>query len=160
MSDTNNQEGFEPITTQDALNAIIKDRLRRERESTEKRFEGFISPEDHQKALADANKAFDDYKKAHESDEQTIADLTAKNKEYETASLKSRIAHEVGLDYAWISRINGEDEKSIREDAESIKKLVGNNHTMLPTKSTEDSALKADPTDLALRQVLKNIKTE
>ena len=136
MSD-NNQEGFKPIETQEELDNIIKDRLKRERETTQKRYEGWVSPEDHQKAITDANKAFDDYKKAHESDEQTIADLTAKNKKYETASLKSRIAHEVGLSYEWIDRINGEDEKSIREDAESIKKLVGSGSAPLPTKNPE-----------------------
>lgn len=156
MSDTNNQEGFEPITTQEALDNIIKERLKRERETTQKRFEGYISPDDHQKALADANKAFDDYKKAHESDEQTIADLTAKNKAYETASLKSRIAHEVGLSYEWINRINGEDEQSIREDAESIKKLVGTNSVLMPTKQPEPST--GDEKSAALRSVLDSIK--
>ena len=107
-------EEFKPIESQEELDNIIKDRLKRERESASKRFEGWISPEDHQKQIDAANKAFDDYKKAHESDEQTIADLTAKTKAYETASLKSRIAHEVGLSYDWISRIGGEDEASIR----------------------------------------------
>ena len=159
MSETNQENGFKVIETQEELNAIIKDRLKRERESTEKRYEGFISPEDHQKALADANKALDDYKKAHEGDEQTIADLTAKNKAYETASLKSRIAHEVGLDYAWISRINGEDEKSIREDAESIKKLVGAgaNSNLMPTKNT-DAGADYDKGSAALRSVLNGMK--
>lgn len=136
MSETT-QEGFKPIETQEELDNIIKDRLKRERETTQKRFEGWISPEDHQKALDDANKAFDDFRKAHEGDEQTIADLTAKNKAYETASLKSRIAHEVGLSYEWISRIGGDDEKSIREDAESLKKLVGAGAQPIPTKNTE-----------------------
>ena len=41
MSETTN-EGFKPIETQEELNAIIKDRLKRERESTEKRFEGWV----------------------------------------------------------------------------------------------------------------------
>lgn len=136
MSETT-QEGFKPIETQEELDNIIKDRLKRERETTQKRFEGWVSPEDHQKALDDANKAFDDFRKAHEGDEQTIADLTAKNKAYETASLKSRIAHEVGLSYEWISRIGGDDEKSIREDAESLKKLVGAGAQPIPTKNTE-----------------------
>ena len=132
------ENAFKPIETQEELNNIIKDRLKRERESTEKRFEGYISPEDHAKALADSNKAFDDYKKAHEGDEALIKDLTAKNKSYETASLKSRIAHEVGLSYEWIGRISGEDEKSIRADAESLKKLVGAGQTVvLPTKNPE-----------------------
>ena len=147
-------EEFKPIETQEELDSIIKERLKRERDATNKRFEGWISPDDHQKAINDANKAFDDYKKAHEGDEQTIADLTAKNKEYETASLKSRIAHEVGLSYEWISRISGDDEASIRKDAESLKKLVGSGAT-LPTKSTESSENKDQA---ALRSVLNGIK--
>ena len=156
MSD-NNQEGFKPIETQEELDNIIKDRLKRERETTQKRYEGWVSPEDHQKAITDANKAFDDYKKAHESDEQTIADLTAKNKKYETASLKSRIAHEVGLSYDWIDRINGEDEKSIREDAESIKKLVGSGSAPLPTKNPE-AGESYDSGKNALKSVLNGLK--
>ena len=158
MSETNNQEnGFKVIETQDELNTIIKERLKRERETTEKRYEGWISPEDHQNALNEANKAFDDYKKAHEGDEQTIADLTAKNKAYETASLKSRIAHEVGLSYEWINRINGEDEQSIRADAESIKKLVGTGTNLMPTKNTESGA-DYDESSAALRSVLNGLK--
>lgn len=157
MSETN-QEGFKPIETQEELDNIIKDRLKRERESTQKRYEGWISPEDHQKALDASNKAFDDFKKAHESDEQTIADLTAKNKAYETATLKSRIAHEVGLSYEWIDRIGGEDEESIRKDAESLKKLVGAGAQPIPTKNTE-AGEDVDSGESALRKVLNGIKT-
>ena len=158
MSETTNQEGgFQPITSQEQLNSIIGDRIKRAQESVEKKYADFISPEDHQKALADANKAFDDFKKAHEGDEQTIADLTAKNKAYETAAIKSRIAHEVGLDYAWISRINGEDEKSIREDAESIKKLVGAGTNLMPTKNT-DAGADYNSSSAALKSVLNGIK--
>ena len=159
MSDTNNQEGFTPITSQEQLNSIIGERIKRAQESVEKKYADYVSPDDYQKALADANQVFDDYKKAHENDEQTIADLTAKNKAYETASLKSRIAHEVGLDYAWINRINGEDEKSIREDAESIKKLVGSgaNNNLMPTKNAE-AGEDYNSSTAALRSVLNGIK--
>ena len=153
MSETNQE--FSPIETQEQLDAIIKERLKRERETTQKRFEGWVSPEDHQKAITDANKAFDDYKKAHEGDEATIADLTAKNKAYETASMKSRIAHEVGLSYEWISRLSGDDEQSIRADAESLKKLVGSGQP-LPTKSTETA--NPDSTSMSLKSVLNGIK--
>ena len=57
MSDT-----FKPIETQEELDAIIEKRLKRERETATKRFDGWISPEDHQKAIDAANKALDDYK--------------------------------------------------------------------------------------------------
>ena len=151
------QEGFKPIETQEELDSIIKDRLKRERESTQKKYEGWISPDDHQKALDEANKALDDYKKAHEGDEQTIADLSAKNKAYETASLKSRVAHEVGLSYEWIGRISGDDEESIRKDAESLKKLVGNGAQPIPTKNTE-SGENVDSATASLKSVLNGIK--
>ena len=149
-------EEFKPIETQEELDNIIKDRLKRERESATKRYDGWISPEEHQKQIDAANKAFDDYKKAHESDEQTIADLTAKTKAYETASLKSRIAHEVGLSYDWISRISGDDEMSIRADAEALKKMIGNG-PVLPTKNME-SGEKVDSKNTALRALLNDIQ--
>lgn len=151
-------EEFKPIETQEELDKIITNRLKRERESAENRFKGWISPEDHQKGIEEANKAFIDYKEAHKNDEQTIADLTAKVKTYETASLKSRIAHEVGLSYDWISRISGEDEESIRADAESLKKLVGAGTVLVPTKSTE-SGESTDPTKTAMKSLLGAIKT-
>ena len=151
-------EEFKAIESQEELDKIITNRLKRERETTEKRFEGWVSPDDYQKAINEANKAFDDYKEAHKNDEQTIADLTAKNKAYETANLKSRIAHEVGLSYEWINRINGEDEQSIRADAESIKKLVGSGATnLMPTKNTESGA-DYDESSAALRSVLSGLK--
>ena len=151
-------EEFKPIESQEELDGIIKDRLKRERESTNKRYEGWISPEDHQRAFSDANQTFDDYKKAHEGDAKTIEDLTAKNAAYETASLKSRIAHEVGLSLEWTGRISGEDEQSIRADAESLKKLVGNG-APLPTKNPE-SGETLDPSKTAFKSVLSAIKND
>lgn len=150
---------FKPIETQEELDNIIRDRLAREREASNKRYEGFISPDEHKKALAEANKSFDDYKKAHEGDAKTIEDLTAKNKAYETAALKSRIAHEVGLGFEWVDRIRGEDEESIRKDAESLKTLAGNNTMLLPTKNMEDTPPGNDK-DAALRQVVNAIKPQ
>ena len=149
---------FQAITTQEELDSIIKDRLKRDREAQSKKFEGWISPEDHQKAIDEANKALTDYKAAHAGDEQTIADLQAKTQEYETAALKSRIAREVGLSYEWIGRISGTDEKSIRADSESLKELVGSQATPapLPPRSTETPP--ADAKAAALKGMLSGLK--
>lgn len=149
---------FKAIETQEELDKIITNRLEREREAANKRYEGFISPEDHKKALAEQQKMFDEYKKAHEGDLKTIEELTAKNKAYETASLKSRVARELGLGYEWVDRISGTDEKEIRADAEALKKLVGTGHTTLPTKSMDLGT--GDGKDASLRAVLKSIKNE
>ena len=90
MSETT-ESTFKAIETQEELDNIVKERLKREREATNKRYEGWISPSDHQKALGEANQTLEEYKKARETDSQTIEDLTAKNTAYETASLKSRL---------------------------------------------------------------------
>jgi hypothetical protein len=144
---------FKAIETQEELDSIIEKRLAREREASNKRYEGFISPEDHKKAIAEAvaaeKKSFEEYKKAHEGDQKLIEELSAKTKALETAELKSRIAHELGLSYEWIGRIGGDDEASIRADAESLRKLVGAGYT-LPTKSTEESGAGEDASYHAL----------
>ena len=149
---------FQAITTQEELDSIIKDRLKRDREAQTKKYEGWISPEDHKKAVDEANKALDDYMAAHAGIEQQIADLKAKNQEYETASLKSRIAHEVKLPYELIDRIRGTDEKSIRADAEALKEFVGSLSTPapLPPRSTEQTP--ADAKAAALKGVLSGLK--
>lgn len=160
MENNNTENGnFKPIETQDELNTIIKDRLAREREAANKRFEGFISPDEHAKALASEKKLFDDYKKAHEGDAKTIEDLTAKVNGFELDALKTKIAREVGLSYDWVGRIGGTDEKTIREDAENLKRLVGLNSPTLPTKNTE-AGQSVDPTTAALREVLNNTKKQ
>lgn len=150
---------FKAIETQEELDGIIEKRLARERDASAKRYEGYLSPEDHKKALDEAiakeRKAFEEFKKAHEEDAKTIEELSAKNKSLETAELKSRIAHELGLSYEWIGRISGDDETSIRADAESLKKLVGSG-TPLPTKSTE--TVLPDKSAQAYKSVLNGIK--
>lgn len=150
------ESGFKAIESQEELDRIIKDRLVRERDAATKRYEGWISPEDHRKALDESSKAFEDYKKDHESDAKTIEELKAKNAAYEMDSLKQRVAREVGLSYDWVSRISGTDEKTIREDAESLKKLVGVGTSPLPTKTTEREG--ADSKKDAMRSVLNGIK--
>ena len=157
MSETT-ESTFKAIETQEELDSIVKERLKREREAANKRYEGWISSEDHQRTLSEANQTLEDYKKARENDAKAIEDLAAKNAAYETASLKSRIAHEVGLSLEWTGRISGEDEQSIRADAESLKKLVGTG-TPLPTKNPE-SGENLDPSKTAFKSVLSAIKND
>ena len=71
------------------------------------------------------------------------------------SALQCRIAREVGLSFEWVDRISGDDEQSIRADAESLKKLVGNS-SVLPTKSTETP--QGDAKDMAYKSVLNGLK--
>ena len=48
---------FTPIETQEQFNEVLKDRLQREREVTEKRFEGYLSPDE----FTEKTKAYEGY---------------------------------------------------------------------------------------------------
>ena len=138
-----------PITTQEELDAIIGERLRRDREKTAKQYEGYISPADLDARIKDLTDKLTDYK----------GKLDAKDKElksYEAASVKSRIADEVGLDRRLIGRLSGGTEEEIRKDAETLKGLFDRSAPVAPLASTE--APQGDAKEAALRGMLKSIK--
>ncbi len=132
-------ETFEPITTQEQFDSMIKERLQRERSSVEKRFEGYISKADHDKAIEDVTKAFEDYKNEHAKDAETIESLTAENKRYATAAVKSRIAHEAGLPYGMATRLSGETEEEIKADAKTLSDMIASGRKApLPLANTDE----------------------
>lgn len=118
-------ETFTPITTQEQMDGIITERLKREKENTAKKYAGWISPEEAQKAQKElqdtVKKLTDDYEKA----KTTIAGHEASIKRYQAAELRSKIADEVGLDRRLVSRLSGDTEEALRKDAESLKALFG-----------------------------------
>ena len=89
--------------------------------------------------------------------DKQIAELTGKVATYETASLKTRIAHEMGLPYDLANRLTGADEKELRTDAESLAKLIPNKPAPPPLKSTETGG---DGKDAAYKSLLTNLKGE
>ena len=117
---------FEAITTQEEFDAASGERLRRERETVAKRYEGYISPEDNQKMvtdyeakLKDVNGKLEEANNKVANHDKEIAERDAKIKGYETDSVKTRIAHEVGIPYELSNRLSGDNEDDIRKDAES-----------------------------------------
>lgn len=145
-----------PITTQEELDAIIGERLRRDREKTAKQYEGYISPADMDARIKDLTDKLTEYK-GQLTDYK--GQLDAKDKElksYEAASVKSRIADEVGLDRRLIGRLSGGTEEEIRKDAEALKGLFDRSAPVAPLASTE--APQGDAKEAALRGMLKSIK--
>lgn len=152
---------FTPITTQEAFDAALSDRLKREKE----KYEGYTSPKDleklkadYDKQIADLNKAMEDQSKKYANYDKDIADRDARIKGYETASVKTRIAHEMGLPYGAAEYLKGDDEKSIKESAEAVKKLFGNQHRSITAPEASTESPTGDTKKEALRSVLQNIK--
>ena len=126
---------FKTIETQEEFDAIIKSRLDRNTKSVtdevRKSYEGYISP-DEAKKLNDQITSLTTQLTERDG---TITDLTAKNKAYETASVKARIAHEKGLPYELAERLSGETEQDIAADAEKLAQFVSANcmNKFMPT---------------------------
>lgn len=153
-------EEFKAIDTQEAFDAAIKSRLERNTrtvtEEVTKKFAGWISPEDAAKNSEDLNKEISALKEKLTGHETTIADLTARNKAYETSSAKMKIAHEVGIPFALAEKLSGETEEEIRADAEMFAKYTTNNQQPSPKYSSEPHV--KGTSDAALLSMLQEMK--
>lgn len=152
---------FTTITTQEEFDRAISDRIKRERETLEKKYSDYADLKtkaaDYEKQLGDLKTSFEETTKKASEHEKTVADLTGKITSYELASLKTRIAHELSIPYELSGRLTGNDEKELRSDAETLSKLVSSGKpTPPPLKDSEPNKGKDDP----YRALLTNIKGE
>ena len=131
---------FKVINTQEELDALIKDRIDRERKSLSEKYSDYeelkkrnTEYEAQVSKLSEANKAYETKKSEYE---KQIGELSSKIKGYETDSAKTRIALEVGLPYEMANRLSGSTEEEIRKDAEMLVKFVGKSNAA-PSSSSE-----------------------
>ena len=165
---------FEAITTQEQLDSIIGERLKRERETVEKKLRESIEKEYLEKYgdYEELKTKTDEYGRQIEGFNQTIkensekiagyekssGEMQAKLKKYEMDSMKMKIAHEAGIPFELASRLSGEDEAAIRKDAESISKFISKKKTSVPLASADPEKL--DSKQIAMKSMLDNLKGE
>jgi hypothetical protein len=130
-----------PITTQEELDSVLGERLKRARESEAKKFEGWKSPEDiaaltsaHEKALSDLTTAKDT---EIGSLKEQIQASGAESAKYKTDLDKMRIALAAGLDVKYADRLKGETEDEWKADAEMLAKDSGKAHIAPPMGNPE-----------------------
>ena len=146
------------ITTPEQFEAALKDRMDR----YAKKFEGYTSPDDLAKIKSDYDgqiatltKTAEENAKKYAGYDKELAERDAKIKGYETASVKTRIAHEVGLPYELSGRLSGDTEDDIRKDAESLVGLIGKGHQTAPLASSETTE---DKVKTAVKQLSEKLK--
>ncbi len=141
-------EEFKAIESQEELDGILADNAKTVTErvtaDVTKQFEGYISPTE----LAEKVSGY----------ETTIADLTAKGKAAETSLCKFKAAQECGLPAELADRLSGEDEKSIKEDAERLSKYFKTTRT--PPDFKPEGNPSKNGADAALRKTLEKLKGE
>ncbi len=143
------------ITTQEELDAVIGERLKREKESSAKKYSGWTSPEDlqkltddHQKELKKLQDALADTQKQIEEKDKTIAESA----QYRTALDKTRAALAAGLDVKYADRLKGETVEEWQKDAEELAKDFAMSHSAPPLGNPDPATSKASPEDVAKKK--------
>lgn len=152
-------EEFRAIQTQEEFDKAISARLKRERETAVKEVtEKYADYEDLKKAATEGaermKKLEEDLEAAKAAHQKDADELNAKIKGYETGSVKTRIALELGLPYSLAERLSGENEEDIRKDAEQMAKLLTPKETA-PLAGTEDP--KTGSKDAELRALAETL---
>lgn len=140
---------FTVIETQEQLEKVIGERIRQITEREERKAAEKYADYDSLKAQVAA--LTDQTAKQTETlngNKATIEELTAKVHTYETASVKTAVALEMGLPYQMASRLTGDTEDAIRADAQSMLELIGTRKHSAPLGSPEPTGNSGAPGSL------------
>lgn len=144
---------FTPITTQEAFDAAIKDRIARAEKTAEARVRSELQEQLNEVGtlkeqivqLTSNNSAAEQAAKETAEKisglETQLAESLAKNKGYELDALKLKVATEKGLPLDSIGLLNGETEDVITANADKLSQLIkAQNYQGLPMANLEPGA--------------------
>lgn len=159
---------FTPITlnTQEDVDHFMADRLARARragaDEKAKEFAGFddfkAKAEKYDADTAALKETISGLEGEKNTSAARITELEAKIREYETASVKTRIAREVGLPAELADRLSGADEAAMRTDAESLAKLIRSQNVAPMYKPTGEGG--NDSKDAVLIETLRKFRNQ
>ncbi len=149
---------FKEIKTQEEFEARMKERLEQKERSVSKKYEGYKSPEElaqiEEEYKTKASKQFEGYKSPDEV-EALKKEYEGKIAKYESDSVKTRIASELGLPSSIASRLKGANEDEIRKDAETF---VGFFQKEPPLATGEPTVVNDEQAkDIAYKNLVKNL---
>lgn len=152
---------FKTIETQDELDRIISERLSRQKESFEKQLADYdqlkTAKADLESQVGTLQSTIEQSKAGQEDYTKQISDLTSKVAGYETANLRTRIALQNGLPYDLADRLVGDDEESIKADAERLSSFVTKQQSA-PLKDVEPNIQKDE--NSAYRKLVEGLNLE
>lgn len=128
-------DNFEPITTQEQFDNMIKSRLERERNTISKQFADY---DDLKTANATLTKSLEELKKDKDDLSKQNETLNATISGLKTEEMKTKIAIEKGIPLEMRTRLTGSTEEEIRADAELLAKFV-TKPSAPPLRSNEPS---------------------
>lgn len=157
---------FTIIETQEQFDAAIGERLKRERESMAKRYEGWKSPKDLEEMTAahsaELQKAQDALTEAEKKSAEKDAQI-AEGAKYKTDLEKTRIALAAGLKMEYADRLRGETAEEWEADAKILAKDFASAHRTAPLGGSEpvpsdDKGKKYTEKQAAFRNMLAGLE--
>ena len=132
---------FTVIETQEQLDKVIGDRIRRAEEKAAEKYSDYESLKsqnaDYVTQISQLQEQLQKQTETINGNQSIVDDLKAQVQSYESSSLKTKVALEMGLPYQMASRLSGSNEDEIRADAETMAKLIGQQKPVAPIGSNE-----------------------
>ena len=152
---------FKAITTQEELDAVIKDRLARQKETIENQYQDYSEikkrKEELETEIGVLNTTIKTTNDKYANHDTELSNLNAKLKDYEISNMRTKVALQHGIPFDLASRLIGEDEESLTKDAEKLALLVKQKEPIAPLKNTESQI---DQKDVAYKSLLENLNLE
>lgn len=108
-----------------------------------------------QKQLDDANSTLE---RERTTLQEQIQALEKESNTYKTNDLKLRIALENNIPYELANKLSGEDEESLRQDAQTLANYIAKPETVAPLKDVEPQVV--DSETESYKNILNNLKLE
>ena len=112
--------------------------------------------------LATLQKQLDDANSTLESERTTLQEqiqaLEKESNTYKTNDMKLRIALENNIPYELASKLSGDDEESLRQDAQTLANYIAKPETIAPLKDVEPPVV--DSETESYKNILNNLKLE
>ena len=112
--------------------------------------------------LATLQKQLDDANSTLESERTTLQEqiqaLEKESNTYKTNDMKLRIALENNIPYELANKLSGEDEESLRQDAQTLANYIAKPETVAPLKDVEPQVV--DSETESYKNILNNLKLE
>lgn len=149
---------FVPIETQEQFDAMVKDRVDRAKKSTAKEFETQLKDLESIKeqltskdAEVEALKAkISDFESEKKANEESYQGMQKELSELKLKALKTKVAMDAGLPADLADRLTGDDEETLKADAEKLAPFVGSKK-VAPSFKTEE--VPTDPAEAGFREM-------
>lgn len=147
-------EEFKVITTQEELDNVIRDRIRRAKDAEAAKYADYSSIKEE---LENGRKTLNEYKENLGKTQKAYEDELAKNKTLTAENLRTIAAIEAGLPVSMRDRLKGEDADALKKDAEELSKALNAGKPVPPLRKSDSETFAEQEKNKAYEGLLKGL---